>query len=231
MSHTLRRPTRTRPATGRPVRALLTAATGSVVLLLASCAPGTIGDPESAEDPGRFAVDVDVDTPQLRTLRSQAGLDECPTPTGPPPDAAEPMPDVTLPCLGGGPDVELDRLRGPMVINLWAQWCPPCREELPYYQELHERAGGEVAVLGVDFQDTRPDWALELLAETGVTYPSVADPGSKLRVPFRVRGLPGIVFLDEAGEVVAVEYVVIESFDQLADLVDEHLGVAVGAAG
>lgn len=219
------------PTRPRPLRAVLTAATASAVLLLASCAAEPTGSGPSTEDPGRFAVDVDVDTPQLRAQRKQAGLEECPTPTGPPADAAEPMPDVTLPCLGGGPDVELDRLRGPMVINLWAQWCPPCREELPYYQELHERAGDEVAVLGVDFQDTRPDWALELLAETGVTYPSVADPGSKLRVPFRVRGLPGIVFLDEAGEVVAVEYVVIESFDQLADLVDEHLGVAVGAAG
>lgn len=226
------RPLRTRCRT-RPLRALITAATTSAVLLLASCAAGPTGagSGTEADDPGRFAVDVDVDTPQLRALRERAGLEQCPTPTAPPSDAAEPMPDVTLPCLGGGPDVELDRLRGPMVVNLWAQWCPPCRAELPHYQELHERAGDEVAVLGVDFQDTRPDWALELLAETGVTYPSVADPGSALRVPFRIRGLPGIVFLDDAGEVVAVEYVVIESFDQLADLVEEHLGVAVGAAG
>ena len=138
---------------------------------------------------------------------------------------------MTLPCLGGGPDVNLADLRGPMVVNLWAQWCGPCREELPYYQQLHERAGDRVAVLGVDYQDTRPDWALDLLDQTGVTYPSVADPSGALRVPFRVRGLPGIVFVDEQGEVVAVEYVVIESFDQLTELVDKHLGVAVQAAG
>ncbi len=219
------------PTRRRPLRALLTAATASAVLLLASCASGPTGSATDGADPGRFSVDVDVDTPQLRAAKKEAGLEECPTPTDPPSGAADPMPDVTLPCLGGGPDVELDRLRGPMVVNLWAQWCPPCREELPYYQQLHERAGDELAVLGVDFQDTRPDWALDLLAETGVTYPSLADPGSKLRVPFRVRGLPGIVFLDEDGEVVAVEYVVIESFAQLAGLVEQHLGVTVGAAG
>lgn len=209
----------------------VSAAVVAAVLVLASCGAGEPAGDRSAEDPGRFAVDVDVDTPELRAAKEAAGLQECPTPEGPRPDAEEPLPDVTLACLGGGPDVDLTALRGPMVINLWAQWCPPCREELPHYQRLHEEAGDQVAVLGVDYQDTRPDWALDLLAQTGVTYPSVADPGGKLRVPFRVRGLPGIVFVDEDGEVRAVDYVVIESYEQLTDLVEQRLGVSVGAAG
>jgi thiol-disulfide isomerase/thioredoxin len=118
-----------------------------------------------------------------------------------------------------------------MVVNLWAQWCGPCREELPYYQQLHEQAGDDVQVLGVDYQDTRPEWALDLLDQTGVTYPSLADPGGELRVPFRVRGLPAIVLVDEDGGVAHREFVVIESYEQLATLVEEHLGVDVGTAG
>lgn len=217
----------------RTTRAAVTAAAASAVLLLASCAPGSpsTSEPGATDDPGRFAVDVDVDTPQLRQAKKRAGIEECPTPDGAAPEATNPMPEVTLACFGGGPAVDLTSLRGPLVLNLWAQWCPPCREELPFYQQLHEQAGEKVTVLGVDYQDTRPDWAMDLLEQTGVTYPNLADPGGKLRVPFRVRGLPGIVFVDEAGEVTAVEYVVIESYDQLADLVDEHLGVAVGTAG
>lgn len=213
--------------------AAVIAATASAVLLLASCAPGSRPADETGatDDPGRFAVDVDVDTPELRQAKKRAGIEECPTPAGEAPQAANPMPDVTLSCFGGGPDVDLTTLRGPLVMNLWAQWCPPCREELPFYQRLHEQAGEKLTVLGVDYQDTRPDWAMDLLEQTGVTYPNLADPGGELRVPFRVRGLPGIVFVDEAGEVTAVEYVVIESYDQLADLVEEHLGVAVGTAG
>jgi len=176
-------------------------------------------------------VDVDVDTPKLRAARERAGLEECPGPSEPPVDTSRALPDVTLPCLGGGRDVGLSTLRGPMVVNLWAQWCGPCREELPYYQELHERAGDRVRVLGVDYQDTRPDWAIDLLRETGVTYPSVADPGAELRVPMRIRGLPGIVFVDERGEVTHTEFLVVESYEQLAGLVEKHLGVAVGTAG
>lgn len=218
------------PRTSRSLRALLTTTTATAVLLLAACAPAQDQDAEGAAS-APPAVDVDVDTSELRAAKEAAGIADCPTPAGPAPDAEEPMPEVTLECLGGGPAVDLTELRGPMVINLWAQWCPPCREELPYYQQLHERAGDRVGVLGVDHLDTRPELAIELLAETGVTYPSLADPAGELRAPFRVRGLPGVVFLDADGEVVAVEFVVIESFEQLADLVREHLGVSVGAAG
>ena len=141
------------------------------------------------------------------------------------------LPEITLPCLGGGEDVTLSSLRGPLVVNLWASWCGPCREELPYYQRLHEQGKGQVDVLGINYQDVMPGQALALAKETGVTYPSVADPGGEVRAPFRVRGLPGLLLVDEDGKVVYREFVVIESYDQLADLVQEHLGVRVGAAG
>lgn len=214
-------------------RGVVTAVAASAVLLLGACAPTEAPDGTSSgvAEPGRFEVDVDVDTPALRAAKRRAGIEECPEPKGAPPAAEETLPDVTLACLGGGPDVDLSQLSGPMVVNLWAQWCPPCREELPHYQRLHEESGGAVRVLGVDYQDTRPSWAIDLLRESGVTYPNVADPSGELRVPLRVRGLPGVAFVDERGEMVAMEYVVIDSYEQLTDLVDEHLGVDVGAAG
>jgi thiol-disulfide isomerase/thioredoxin len=209
-----------------------TAVAAGVVLLVPGCAPS--GTPDDAGDgvaePGRFEVNVDVDTPGLRAAKKRAGIDDCPTSSGPAPVAEDTLPDVTLACLGGGPDVDLSRLSGPMVVNLWAQWCAPCREELPHYQRLHEEAGGAVQVLGIDYQDTRPTWAIDLLQESGVTYPNLADPSAQLRVPLRVRGLPGLVLVDEAGEMVAVEYVVIDRYEQLTGLVEEHLGVDVGAA-
>lgn len=203
-------------------------AAASAVLLLAGCAD--VGGASTRSGAGPTALDVEVDTPALRAAKQQAGIESCPR-TGGSAVSDQALPDVTLPCLGGGPDVALDELRGPLVVNLWAQWCGPCREELPHYQWLHEQGGDRVAVLGVDYQDPRPDWALDLLAQTGVTFPSVADPAGELRVPLRVRGLPGIVFVDEHGAVAAVEYRVIESRAQLAGLVEEHLGVTVGTPG
>lgn len=209
---------------------------GAAVLVLGSCATtGPAGEAtdgagdDRAGDPGRFTVDVDVDTPELRQLRRSAGIEPCTASEGRPVPGG--MPEVTLPCLGGGDDVDLSSLRGPLVVNLWASWCAPCRDELPYYQELHERGRGAVEVLGVDYQDTQPGQALALARETGVTYPSLADPGGQLRVPFRVRGLPGLIMVDEEGDIVFQDFLAIDSYGQLAALVEEYLGVTLGAAG
>jgi thiol-disulfide isomerase/thioredoxin len=189
-------------------------------LLVASCATGSAGSPrggEAASEAG--AVHVDVDTPQLRHLKAAAGVRPCRAGTG-----ANDLPGVTLPCLGGGRSVRLDRLHGPLVVNLFAQWCGPCRAELPYYEELHRKGRGTVGVLGVDYLDTRPDKALELARDTGVTYPLLADPGGALRTALRIRGLPGVAFVGADGSV-QVQFGVVDSYAELRTMTEKQLGV------
>ena len=189
-------------------------------LLLASC--GTSGGGASSSSSSSESA-VNVDTAALRHLRTSAGVEPCR-----PGASSSKLPDVTLPCLGGGHDVDLARLKGPMVVNLFAQWCGPCRSELPYYQELHRKAKGKVQVLGVDYLDTQPQAALELVEQTGVTYPLLADPAGDLRVPFRVRGLPGIALVDKHGDV-TVQYRVFRSYAELRHLVEQQLDVHLPA--
>ena len=206
------------------IRAL---ATAGCVALLAGCSVGVppVDDDRAGTSPPRS--NVDVDTPELREAKAVAGIEPCrPGPaTSPPP--SDPLPDVTLPCLGGGPAVELSDLRGPVVVNLFAQWCEPCRDELPYYQRLHEEGGDDVSVLGIDYLDTQPEGAIELARATGVTFPLLADPDGELRSELRVRGLPGVVLVDADGQVAHVEYTVMRSYRQLTELVAEQLGVTV----
>ncbi|MGZ8735913.1 MAG: TlpA family protein disulfide reductase [Nocardioides sp.] len=194
---------------------------GVLLLLAAGC-----GDPEPADPGTPKASNVDVDTPALRTQKADAGIEECEPGTAPAPED-DAMPALTLACLGGGPDVRLDELRGPLVVNLFAQWCEPCRKELPYYQRLHQEGKGEVSVLGIDYLDTQPEGALALAKATGVTFPLLADPDGLLRPEFRIRGLPGVVLVDADGRVSRVEFTVMQSYAQLTALVEEHLGVTV----
>ena len=192
------------------------AALAAVVLVMGGC----------TATPGPGPARIDVDTPELREAKRDAGVEPCV------PGEADPveggLPAVTLPCFGGGPDVDLATVRGPVVVSLWASWCGPCRKEMPVLQGFHERHGDRVPVLGVDYQDSQPGAAMELVRDSGVTYPLLADPQAALdgATPFpRLSGLPFLALVDADGEVVHREFVIIESQQQLVDLVEEHLGV------
>ncbi len=193
-------------------------AASAAVLLLATACAGTASPGLKAGAPH-----VSVDTPELRAVKADADVAPCRPGDGT--TSADGLPAITLPCLGGGKDVDLSRLRGPMVVNLWAQWCTPCRTELPIYQRLHEQGKGKVSVLGIDYQDTQPLAALELVRDSGVTYPLLADPDSSLESAYPLRGLPFVIFVDASGAVVDTQYVAIKSYKQLRDLVREKLGV------
>jgi len=165
---------------------------------------------------------VEVDTPALRQVKAEIGVEPCPEVDGRRSD----LPELVLPCLGGGRDVSLAAIEGPAVVSMWASWCGPCREELPLLQRLHEEAGDGLTVLGVDYQDPRPDWALGLLAETGARFPQVADPGGSLADEYRFRGLPVVLLVAEDGQVTP-EVGEVESYSELGALVEEHTGVSL----
>lgn len=195
-----------------------------LIALLTGCA--------SEQDPGLQGVmpaKVTVDNSQLRQLKTQAGVEPCKPGKAAPVDGG--LPDLTLPCLGGGKAVDLSRLRGPLVINLWQSTCGPCRTEMPILERFHDKYAGRVGVLGIDYQDVQPTAALQLVQKTGVTYPLLADPQASLNGadPFPlIRGLPMLALVDRDGKVVHLQAVAIRSLGQLEDLVDQHLGV--GAA-
>ncbi len=170
---------------------------------------------------------VDVDTPDLRAAKAAAGIARCPASDIEARPGADGIPALVLPCLGGGRDVNLAGLGTPAVLNLWAQYCGPCRTEAPLFQQVYEAARGDVAVIGIDWQDPLPGQAVAFAAEYDLTYPQLADPEGATRGPLRMQGLPMTVFVEADGTVAFVHPDVVASADELADMVDEHLGVAV----
>jgi cytochrome c biogenesis protein CcmG/thiol:disulfide interchange protein DsbE len=105
-----------------------------------------------------------------------------------------------LPGQRTGLDARLRALRGhPVVVNVWAAWCGPCREELPILQTAALRHGKRVAFVGVDIRDDRGS-AVRLLREIPLTYPSYEDPDGKIFTAYRLVGTPSTVFYDAAGK-------------------------------
>ncbi len=169
---------------------------------------------------------VQVDTPQLRAQKAAAGIATCPHVDRSATSRHGGLPAFTLPCLGGGPSVNLAGLTGtPSVVNLWAQWCPPCRAESPIFQQLYDRAGSRVRVLGLDYRDPRPGMAIAFAETYHLTYPQLADPDAALQAPLRVTALPITLFVKADGSIAATRYGPVSSLGELEDLVRAKLGV------
>jgi thiol-disulfide isomerase/thioredoxin len=194
------------------------------VALVVVSLTGDDDEPSAREVLGLGTAEVDVQTPELQRQRKAAGIADCPAPSRAASSrAAGPvLPAITLPCLGDDASVDLSTLRGPLVLNLWAQSCGPCRDEMPLLQRLHE-ATDKVTVLGVDFQDLQPGMALALAEATGTTYPSVADVDGELKAPLRLTGLPTTLFVDADGRVVATERRAFSSYADVVAVVEDKL--------
>ena len=95
----------------------------------------------------------------------------------------------------------LRALRGaPVVVNVWAAWCPSCRSEFPEFAAVSERYAGKVAFLGLDSGDDRAD-AEAFLVDFPLPYPSIFDPKAKqAREIGAGRGWPTTVFFDAHGK-------------------------------
>lgn len=161
----------------------------------------------------------------LSTARVQAGLPDCPVTDLSAEAIPDGLPATDLACIGAGRRVNLAGLpREPMIINIWAQWCGPCREESAYLSEAATKLKGKVGFLGINYLDPREDLAIEFAGLVGWRYPHITDPERTLRGPLRVSGLPTTLFVSADGRVVGRRTGIINSTEELLDLVAQHLG-------
>ena len=117
-------------------------------------------------------------------------------------------PDFTLSRLDGDGTLQLSSLRGKVVVlNFWASWCFPCKEEAPALAAAAKRWGDRVVVLGVDVNDVRGD-ARRFADKYGLTYPLVHDNENVTSPKYGLTGLPETFFIDRGGKV--VEHVISE---------------------
>jgi cytochrome c biogenesis protein CcmG/thiol:disulfide interchange protein DsbE len=112
-------------------------------------------------------------------------------------------PEFTLPRLTGQGELSLSSYRGKAVLlNFWASWCIPCKDETPLLQRSWQRWQGRgVVFIGVNAKDFRAD-ARRFTRRYGVTYPNVYDGKGSTLGRYGVTGFPETYFLDPQGRVV-----------------------------
>lgn len=101
-----------------------------------------------------------------------------------------------------GPRVDLASLQGkPALVNFWASWCPPCRQEAPELKRFDKDLGNKANLVGVDWNDTT-DNAKKFIAQAGWRYPVLRDPSQAVGTAYGLNGLPTTFVLNAQGQIV-----------------------------
>jgi len=133
-------------------------------------------------------------------------------------DSAESAPDFTVETFEGQ-EVSLSDYAGQIVVlNFWASWCEPCRDETPLLETAYTRLGDDVVLLGINVQDSESD-AREFLDLYGVTYQSSRSGGDAVSIDYGVTGVPETYVIDAEGRAVAELRGAVTSVDQLQAMV------------
>ncbi|MEW2137223.1 TlpA disulfide reductase family protein [Streptomyces sp. NPDC005409] len=118
-----------------------------------------------------------------------------------------------------GKTLDTTTLKGKVVVlNVWGSWCPPCRQEAPYFAKVAKELGdgaGDVAFVGINTRDRSRQNAASFEADFGVTYPSFYDPDGKLMLRFpkgtlNPQAIPSTIVLDKEGRIAARALVAVD---------------------
>jgi len=111
-----------------------------------------------------------------------------------------PAPNFTLQSNAGG-QVSLASLKGKVVmVNFWATWCVPCRQEMPHLEALYEKYNGlGFELLAVNVEKNNAEGARKWLQETPVTFPVLFDPENQVTKLYKVQTMPSTVIIGRDG--------------------------------
>lgn len=194
------------------------------VLALAACSSADVtGEPVASES---VTVQVTEKNADIQVLADAVNLELCPESQVNPDIAIPGLPNASFPCLGNGPDVNLSGVRGePLVVNVWASWCPPCVAELPILSQAANDLSGEVRFLGITLQDD-PASSLQMADDFDLPFASVVDPVGEVRGSMAIPGPPVTFFVRPNGTIAGRWDGALPDADALSTLLANYLDVS-----
>ena len=133
------------------------------------------------------------------------------------PRPGNPAPDFQLLDLEGQ-NVSLSNLRGkPVLINFWASWCPPCRAEMPFIQQIFEDeewSDKGLVILAINIGES-PDTVKRFMASYGLSFPALLDTSQDVALKYSVSAIPTTLLIDKDGIIKTIK---VGAFSSKADI-------------
>ena len=135
-----------------------------------------------------------------------------------------PVLNIELPCTDGKSSLVLNEVRGPAIINAWASWCDPCREEIPVFKEISQLSSGKIQIIGIDVEERKKEDGINFATEMGMSWPQLFDQDGRTKAAFGM-GIPVTWLINDKGEIVYEKVGPIKSIEQMKDLVQHFLQI------
>ncbi|MVA76925.1 redoxin family protein [Auraticoccus sp. F435] len=194
------------------------------VALTGCTTSGVQRDPAAPSAPAQAPRSPAAAPEEVREARVAAGIADCPVPDADAAARPDGLPDLVLPCLGEDAQVSLAQLRGrPLMVNVWASWCAPCRQEAPYLAEVAGSTQQELLVLGLVYEDADELAAVEVARASDQRYPHLVDRDGSISQPLRVPGPPVTFFVTADGRLVHTKVGPFSGTEEIRGLLREHL--------
>jgi len=131
---------------------------------------------------------------------------------------------VLLDCLDGNSSVDIGKIKGPVLVNVWGSWCGPCKEEMPIFVDFYSKYKEKVSLIGISVEEADAQDARDFVKLYGMSWPNLNDPDGSTRATLGM-GVPVTLFIDEQGKVTYRKIGVVTTIKELESDTEKYLGV------
>jgi len=131
---------------------------------------------------------------------------------------------VLLDCLDGNSSVDIGKIKGPVLVNVWGSWCGPCKEEMPIFVDFYSKYKEKVSLIGISVEEADAQDARDFIKFYGMSWPNLNDPDGSTRATLGM-GVPITLFIDEQGKVTYRKIGVVTTIKELESDTEKYLGV------
>ena len=133
-----------------------------------------------------------------------------------------PVLNIELPCTDGKSSIVLNEVRGPAIVNAWASWCDPCKQEIPLFNQIAKIQNKTFQVIGINVEERNRNEGKNFAERMGMHWPQLYDQNGITKSLFGL-GIPTTIFINEQGEIVYKKMGKFESLNDLKKCIYKYL--------